>query len=1326
MRKIKSIFVISSTVLGLLLVTILALAAGSASAQTPKEAGLFAKKLAPATPADTAVSLSNYDAAGNFRYLSGPQAGAPLAIALDFIRSHSEALGVTDSDLADLVVTDQYVSQHTGITHIYLQQQYEGIAVQNGRININIAADGSVINLGNRLAANLAQSVNTTTPAISAETAVQAAAQQLNLTLSEALAVQQTLGGASQAAILSDGGISQNAIPVSLVYEAASSGAIQLAWNIEIYELSSQHWWVVNIDALTSDMLSQIDYVNNESWHDNSEHAPQNPDEYTVFSIPKESPYDGPRTVEMDPADATASPFGWHDTDGSAGAEFTTTQGNNTHAYTDIDANNSPDPGSSPDGGASLVFSYTFDIASQPDTYRPAAVTNLFYWNNIMHDVMYLYGFDEPAGNFQENNYGNGGLGSDYVYAEAQDGSGTNNANFATPPDGSNPRMQMYVWTNPFAQLVTVNSPGPVVGSYIANPSNNGGNGNGLTADLEIVDDGVAPTNDGCETITNDLTGKIALMVWSQGLCNSSVFVANAATAGAVGAIIIDATPIPFTNFGGTAAIPSVAIGSTDGQLFLTTIITNAQTINATLEDNPAGQLNRDSDLDNGVIAHEYGHGISNRLTGGPTNTGCLNNAEQMGEGWSDLMTLILHADASDTITTTRGIGNYVKFDTADGTGIRLFPYSTEFSVNPQTYNSIINNGTSPHSLGEVWALMYFEVYWNLVDKHGYNPNIYDDWSTGGNNLALQLLMDGMKLQPCSPGMVDGRDAILAADQALTNGDNQCEIWEGFAKRGLGVSADQGTPFSRTDGTEAFDLPAACTGAAPIIEVTPASLSSSQTADTQVTQSLVISNTGNTDLTWDIFEDASSGFGGSWSDNFDSYATGSQMHGQGGWKGWDNSPAAGAFTSNAEALSAPNSVDILGASDLVHEYSGYTSGQWIYTAWQFVPDTFAGTSYFIMLNTYADGGSNNWSVQVQFDSASNLVLSDNDGATLPLIKGQWVEIRLEIDLDADVQTFYYDGQMLYQKSWVDGVSGGGVANIAAVDLFANNASTVYYDDISLAAPLTTCDAADPIDWVSVMPMSGTVPALSATSVDVTFDSTGYGAGVYTGTLCINSNDATNPLISVPLTMTVLPNAAPVAADDAYTTTQDVVLTVSAPGVLANDTDGDGDSLTAVLNTDVTSGTLALNADGSFTYTPTAGFEGTATFTYQANDGIDSSNVATVTITVVNTAPVAVADSYTTTEGITLTVSAPGVLDNDSDADGDGLTADLNTTTANGTLTLNTDGSFTYVPDAGFAGTDSFTYHANDGTDDSDTVTVTITVEAETTGYTIYLPFVSKN
>ena len=449
--------------------------------------------------------------------------------------------------------------------------------------------------------------------------------------------------------------------------------------------------------------------------------------------------------------------------------------------------------------------------------------------------------------------------------------------------------------------------------------------------------------------------------------------------------------------------------------------------------------------------------------------------------------------------------------------------------------------------------------------------------------------------------------------------------------------------------------------------------------------------------------------GGSWSDNFDSYATGSQMHGQGGWKGWDNSPAAGALTSDVQALSAPNSVDIMNVSDLVQEYSGYNSGVWIYTAWQYIPSNYSGDQMFILLNTYSDGGAKNWSTQVRFQSASNQVLSDFDGATLPLITGQWVELRVEIDLDADVQTFYYDGQMLYQKSWVDGVSGGGAANIAAVDLWGNGGTSVYYDNMSLTRPAATCDGPDPIDWVSVSPISGTVAAQAAADVSVVFDSTGYGAGVYMSTLCVNSNDPFNPVVSVPLTMTVLQNTVPVAVADAYTTTQDTAVSISAPGVLANDSDGDGHSLTAVLDSDVANGTLNLNADGSFTYTPSSGFEGDDMFTYHANDGLDDSNVVTVTIAVLNTAPVAVSDTYTTAQDTMLSVTAPGVLTNDSDADGDGLTAVLDTDVTSGTLSLSSDGSFTYTPMADFEGDVTFTYYANDGTDDSNVVTVTISV-----------------
>ena len=194
-----------------------------------------------------------------------------------------------------------------------------------------------------------------------------------------------------------------------------------------------------------------------------------------------------------------------------------------------------------------------------------------------------------------------------------------------------------------------------------------------------------------------------------------------------------------------------------------------------------------------------------------------------------------------------------------------------------------------------------------------------------------------------------------------------------------------------------------------------------------------------------------------WSDYFDTYATGISLHGQGDWKGWANDPAATGYTDNTYSFTAPNSVRIDGTSDLVHEYAGYTSGQWIYSAMQYIPTDFSGESYFILLNSYDDAGTNNnWSVQVRFDSALGMVESEHETAQLPLITGQWVEIRSEIDLDADTMSFYYGGQLLTSKSWTAGVSGSGALNIAAVDLFGNSATPVFYDNISLFPEPTSC------------------------------------------------------------------------------------------------------------------------------------------------------------------------------------------------------------------------------------------------------------------------------
>ncbi len=192
-----------------------------------------------------------------------------------------------------------------------------------------------------------------------------------------------------------------------------------------------------------------------------------------------------------------------------------------------------------------------------------------------------------------------------------------------------------------------------------------------------------------------------------------------------------------------------------------------------------------------------------------------------------------------------------------------------------------------------------------------------------------------------------------------------------------------------------------------------------------------------------------------WADNFDSYAINSGLHGQGGWHGWDGSPAWDAFVTDLYSRSAPHSVAVTGSSDIVHEYTGYTSDVWVYTAWQYIPTSFSGISYFILLNTYNDGGPYNWSTQIQFNASTNSVIFDPDNVSLPLVLGQWVELKLVIDLQSDLQTVYYNGQFLISKSWTEGNSGNGALNIAAVDLFANNAAPIYWDDLSLVPESST-------------------------------------------------------------------------------------------------------------------------------------------------------------------------------------------------------------------------------------------------------------------------------
>ena len=183
-----------------------------------------------------------------------------------------------------------------------------------------------------------------------------------------------------------------------------------------------------------------------------------------------------------------------------------------------------------------------------------------------------------------------------------------------------------------------------------------------------------------------------------------------------------------------------------------------------------------------------------------------------------------------------------------------------------------------------------------------------------------------------------------------------------------------------------------------------------------------------------------------WSDNFDGYAPGT-INGQGGWQGWDGVAGAAGVVTSSISRSGPNSQQIGGGADSVQQYSGITAGQWSYVAWQYIPQDFTGSTYFILNNVYNNGGPYNWAVQILFDGTTGLVTDDNGRSenVINFTRGAWAEIRVDFDLTNNTLTEYYNGATLATGTW----AAGGAVALGGVDLFASGSSNVYYDDMSL-------------------------------------------------------------------------------------------------------------------------------------------------------------------------------------------------------------------------------------------------------------------------------------
>lgn len=759
------------------------------------------------------------------------QSRDPRVVARAHVIANMSKWGLQPADVEGMTVSDHYQSPHNGITHVYFIQRHAGIEVHTAICGVHIKPDGEVGYATHRFLPGLAARTNATEPLLTSRQAIDYAAREVGAFSPGALRVLQR---PDQHTFVYEGGnMAKSDITAKLVYQQnRKTGALNLAWHVTLDQIDSPDWWSIRVDALTGTVLEKNNWTQYCSFHKKEHiHGAACTDQavqsarnylagptlvdgatYNVFPLPAESPIHGTQQVVVNPADPTASPYGWHDTNGQPGPEFTITRGNNARAYLDL-ANANQSSNDEPDGGDTLVFNFPYNEALEPEAMREASVVNLFYMTNMMHDIQYHYGFTEEAGNFQENNYNRGGLGNDPVRSEAQDGGGTNNANFATPPDGQAPRMQMFLWDQGRSELLTVLEPESIVGGFEAGTASFGPaiTETPIIGSVVRAVDGSSQPELACQSIVNgaEVSGKIAMV--RRGECFFKQKVRNAQLAGAIAVIICnfeesligmgDVASVPTVN------IPSVMLKNSACQLIRQALDIGQEVVVKLQQPTSTGPARVDGGFDNGIIAHEYGHGISNRLTGGPSQADCLFNGEQMGEGWSDFFTLIMTAKPGDSGSQGRGIGNFAVRSAPNGSGIRRLPYSADPSINRQSYDDIIGT-TAPHPLGEIWVGMVWDLYWRLVDEYGWDEDLVN--GTGGNNIAIRLVMDGMKLQNCLPGFIDGRDGILAADILNYDGAHECLIWDVFARRGLGYSASQGDNFDRNDGFQAFDVKPEC------------------------------------------------------------------------------------------------------------------------------------------------------------------------------------------------------------------------------------------------------------------------------------------------------------------------------------------------------------------------------------------------------------------------------------------------------------------------------------------------------------------------------------
>lgn len=637
-------------------------------------------------------------------FLSGPNgqgkalsgAGAKALAANDpnlpikaFLNEHARLFGHNADVLNNARTKRDYVDAHNGLRTVAWEQQLDGIDVFQAVMLAHVTRRGELTSISSGFVPDPAAAADVGTPGraklqqappISAAQALALAAKNIGVDIDPAkMGVPAGPAG--------DGNYLMFSIPkdslVRLVWLPLNRSSLRLAYDVMVTKPTSFQRFQIVVDAQDGTIFLRHNltmHISNATYtvFDQESPSPFSP------SLPAPGNFQPPltnrTTIVTSALDPIASPDGWIPDSGN------TTTGNNVDAFVDRNADEQPDQ-PRPQGNPNRVFTFTQDLTQDPTNYIDASTVQLFWRANWYHDRLYQLGFTEAAGNFQDNNFGRGGLGNDHVIAFVQAGADVgmvDNSMFMPAPDGISGKCYMFIFTGP----------------------------------------------------------------------------------------------------------------------------------------SPA----RDGSLDSQVVIHELTHGTSWRLVGGGMVLGSL-QGDGMGEGWSDFYAAALLSKTTDDPDASYCSGGYVTYDIA-GTGfdqnyyfgIRRYPYSTDMQKNPLTFKDIDPAQISPHTgvplsplnpfdprmadevhmQGEVWCMTLWELHANLVKKYGW---------TNGNQVALQLVTDGMKLTPALPNFLQARDAILLADEIDNAGANQIEIWQAFAKRGMGYSASSPDGSTTAGVVEAYDVP---------------------------------------------------------------------------------------------------------------------------------------------------------------------------------------------------------------------------------------------------------------------------------------------------------------------------------------------------------------------------------------------------------------------------------------------------------------------------------------------------------------------------------------